>query len=453
MGIGRLFGRMATRLSKEESGWLIVEVMIGAVVLVVAGLAIYNGLDAASKASGRNRNRTVAAYLAQQDQERMRTMDAAALSGGYTNSRIVTIAGVKYTVKSDATAVNDSTGVLSCTNNSTTAKYLKITSTVYDPSNQNAPVVQDSLLSPKPDDGNSAVQIVDRTGVTGVARVPVTLQEPPGDTITSDANGCSLFTFLDNGTQYHVGFSLPSYVDVNGNNLVKGPITVVPGNVSTTQFQYDKAGSIRADFPAGTACVGLSFANTHLKLTPQVRGGSQFPQSNCTSQDYTISKSNTATGLFPFLDAYAVYAGVCTVNNPASYPNQSSTFAPILTAGGFQSVTPAEPPLSVTVKRHTSSGTNTFPNAHVKFTETDCNDSSGTPLNTFPTQLLTDSNGKASLGVPYGQFTVCVDDNQTPASSSHYNTWSVTNNVAAGQSQTITIDARSSNTTKQGPCP
>ena len=169
--MSRLLNALLGRVRRGEEGWLIVEAMIGAVVLIIAGLAIYNGLDGASKASGRNRNRTVAAYLAQQDQERMRTMDAAALSNNYTNSRVVTIASVKYTVNSAATPINDSTGSVSCTNNSSSAHYLKITSTVNDPSNQNAPVVQDSLLSPKPDDGNSAVQIVDRSGTTGVSGV------------------------------------------------------------------------------------------------------------------------------------------------------------------------------------------------------------------------------------------------------------------------------------------
>lgn len=436
MGIGRP-RILRSRLGREESGWLIVEAMIGAVVLIIAGLAIYNGLDAASKASGRNRNRTVAAYLAQQDQERMRTMDAAALSGGYTNTRTVTIAGVKYRVDSKATAINDSTGAVSCTNNSQSAHYLKITSTVYDPSGKNAPVVQDSLLSPKPDDGNSAVQIVDRTGVNGVSGVPVTLQESPGTTVTSDTNGCSLFTFLDNGTQYHVSFSQPSYVDVNGVNAITGPITVVPGNVSTTQFQYDKAGSITANFPAGTACVGLSFANTHLKLTPPVRNGTSFPQSNCVG---TGPSTNTATTLFPFTDAYAVYGGVCQVNDPTKYSGQSATFAPILTAGGSASVTPTMPKLSIVgLKRRTSSGTSPFQGADVKFNETDCNDSSGNPMNTFPTQL-TDASGNASLGLPYGQYSVCVDDNQ--GSSSHMATWNVTNNSSAGKSNsTLVIDA------------
>ena len=142
----------------------------------------------------------------------------------------------------------------------------------------------------------------------------MTLQQSPSTTVTTDSQGCSLFTFLDNSTNYTVGFSLANYVNVNGVNAVTGPITVVPGNVSTTQFQYDKAGSITANFPAGNACVGISVANTHLKLTPAVRGGSEFPQSNCVTSG--TGTANTATGLFPFTDAYAVYGGVCTSERP-----------------------------------------------------------------------------------------------------------------------------------------
>jgi Tfp pilus assembly protein PilV len=442
--MSRLLNALLGRVRRGEEGWLIVEAMIGAVVLIIAGLAIYNGLDGASKASGRNRNRTVAAYLAQQDQERMRTMDAAALSNNYTNSRFVTIASVKYTVNSAATPINDSTGSVSCTNNSSSAHYLKITSTVSDPSNQNAPVVQDSLLSPKPDDGNSAVQIVDRTGTTGVPGVPVTLQQSPSSTVTTDSQGCSLFTFLDNSVNYTVGFSLPNYVNVNGVNAVTGPITVVPGNVSTTQFQYDKAGSITANFPAGNACVGISVANTHLKLTPAVRNGSAFPQSNCVTSG--TGNANTAAGLFPFTDAYAVYGGVCTTNDPNKY-GQTPTFAPILTAGGSQSVTPTEPPVTVNVNRRTtSSGSGTALSlANVVFTSTDCS------ANTFSTIRTGATGSAATLGLPYGAYSVCVDDKQSFPGSPHKASTTFTNNTATGKTlSTILIDASTSST--QGSC-
>lgn len=440
--MSRFWHALFARLRGEQDGWLIVEAMIGAVVLVIAGMAIYNGLDAASKASGRNRNRTVASYLAQQDQERMRTMDAAALSNNYANTRTVTIAGVPYRVDSKATPINDTTGALSCTNNSQTAHYLKITSTVFDPSGKNAPVVQDSLLSPKPDDGNAAVQIVDRSAVTGVPGIGVTLQQSPGSTVTTDSNGCSLFTFLDVGTQYTVGFSQSGYVDVNGNNSIVGPITVVPGNVSTTQFQYDRAGSITANFPSGKACVGLSVANTHLKLTPPVRNGSSFPASGCTTTAGVTT--NTATGLFPFTDAYAVYAGVCKTNDPTTPAySQPPTFAPILTAGGSQSMTPTEPAVLVKVQRKTSSGTTNLQNADVVFTSTDC------PANNTPPLVApkTDANGQSTYGIPYGAYQVCVDDNQA---TSRKATTTFTNNNAAGKtvptSGSIVIDATTTST-------
>ena len=49
--------------------------MISAVVLLLAGLAIYPGLTA-HQALGRNRNRTAAAALPSRTEERMRSMDA-----------------------------------------------------------------------------------------------------------------------------------------------------------------------------------------------------------------------------------------------------------------------------------------------------------------------------------------------------------------------------------------
>jgi hypothetical protein len=425
------------RLRRREEGWLIVEIMIGSLVLVITALGIYSGLDGASKASGRNRNRTVAAYLAQQDQERMRTMDAAALSG-YTASRVVTVAGVKYTVSSSATQVSDTSGSISCTNKSSTASYLRIRSSVADPSGKNAPVVQDSLLSPKPGDGNAAVQVVDRTGTTGVQNVPVQLQESPNTTTNTDSGGCSLFTFLDNATQYHVGFSLTGYVDVNGVNSVSGPITLVPGTVSITQFQYDKAGTITATYPG--VCTGLTVGDSHMTLNPAIRtfDSTTTPPGTCSGA------TNMATSLFPFTDKYSVYAGSCQSNDPTQQsPAQTATFAPIVTPGNNSNVTVQEPPISLLVQRKT--GTNTTiraTSANVKITETDC-------ANSF-TGASTSLNGNTtgnnfSQGYPYGKYSVCVDD------GTHKNTGNVINNTTStGASATITIDDTSSS--KLGTC-
>jgi len=440
MGNRRAFGRISARLANEERGWLIVEIMIGALVLVIAGLAIYNGLDAASKASGRNRNRSVASYLAQQDQERLRTMDAATLSG-YSSTRTVTVAGTKYTVKSSATLVNDDTGTISCTNSSSTAQYLKISSTVTDPTGQNGPVTQDSLVSPKPADGNASVKVVDRTGTAGVSGVPVALTEPPATTQNTDSNGCSLFSFLSNGTQYHVSFSLPNYVDVNGVNTMSGPITVVPGTVSVTSFQYDKAGQIAVKFVTASGgtplCPGVSVTNSHMTINPRVRS---FGSPSC---DANNPPTATATTLFPFTDAYAVYAGTCTANDPATW-RRTSTFAPVLTAGGSAAATFTEPMATVNVTQTVAAGrgttTSAYPNAHITISEND----SGCTGNSFPDQT-SDSTGKALIGLPYGKYTICADDGTHYASDSSVNLTST-----AGDSAPLAID--DTNRFRQGTC-
>ena len=67
------------------------------------------------------------------------------------------------------------------------------------------------------------------------------------------------------------------------------------------------------------------------------------PASGVVSDDITVLNANltggskpfpgtsgntlTASGLYPFLDGVAVYAGTCDANNPASYTGQSNYFS------------------------------------------------------------------------------------------------------------------------------
>jgi hypothetical protein len=425
------------RLASDEGGWLIVEMMIGAVVLVLTALAIYSGLDAASKSSGRNRNRTVASYLAQQDQERMRTMDAAALAS-YTFTRNVTIGNpaVTYRVDSKSSLVNDSSGSISCTNKSATASYLKITSTVYDPSGRNKPVVQDSLLSPKPDDGNAAVKVLDRTGITGVSGLPVTLQEAPGTTVNTDTSGCSLFSFLDVGTSYHVGFSRTGYVNVNGVNNVVGPISVVPGTVATTTFQYDQAGSLNANFdtkvgtatPQATSARAISVSNSHMTISPPIRYFSATAEI-ATGQVGPLSAGITATNLFPFTDQYAVYSGSCTANDPTKY-GQPQFFASV-TPGGSPTVTVREPAINIFTNISGTAKTGSNIRVWIKSTDSGCDQTAYKLSGDTLAGLWTTGTKAGSLvdpGFPYGHYNVCAEDINT----NKYDTDPVTNDNQNG---------------------
>ena len=92
---------------------MLIEVMIGALILAMSAVAILNGLDGAQATGTRNKARSVAAALAEQDQERMRAMPATKLAG-YTNTRTVAVRGVNYTVNSKASWVTDQGGTVSC---------------------------------------------------------------------------------------------------------------------------------------------------------------------------------------------------------------------------------------------------------------------------------------------------------------------------------------------------
>ena len=139
------------RFARGEQGYLLIEVMVGA-VLLAHSLGVYTGLEGASNTTGRNRNRSVAASLAQQDQERMRGMDATALNAYVKTpyAQTVAVRGVNYSVTSRVSYANDSAASTSCTSASSAASYLKISSTVTDPAAKNGPVTIDSLLYPAP---------------------------------------------------------------------------------------------------------------------------------------------------------------------------------------------------------------------------------------------------------------------------------------------------------------
>jgi type II secretory pathway pseudopilin PulG len=393
--IARILSRARMR---EESGWLMIEIMVGTLMLIIAGLAIYQGLDGASKASNRNRNRSVASYLAQQDQERMRGMNATALSN-YTNTGTVNVAGTTYTVKSVASFINDSSGTATCGTDPNLARYLKISSTVTDPANRNKPVVFDSLLSPKPSTSGATVQMIGDDG-SGTPGVPVSLEQPPSWAGTTDAQGCVVFGFLDASKTYTISYGKAGYVDPMGQtNFTGAPINVVPASTTLTQFSYDQAATVTANFvtkPAGSGsnvasnATSLSAYHNKLPTNPKIR---TFPAFSGTS--------DTVNTVFPFTDPYTYFSGTCY---PAEFPPAASTklAGATLTVGpgASGSVTVTEPAVNVTVKN--SAGTTAVQNATVFLDENDsgCNDRfTGTTL----------SSGKLSdPGMPFGHYWVCA---------------------------------------------
>jgi Tfp pilus assembly protein PilV len=301
-----------------------IEVLMGAVILAIATFAIMNGLDGAQATGAMNKQRSVSSTLAQQDIERLRAFPITALSN-YHQTRTVDVAGVGYTVDSRSEWIRDSSGVVSCTNDAASPQYMKLTSTVHSPASVNRSVREVSLLTPAPGAfsgtaGTVAVKVTNRNAQPHVG-VTVQLSGPGSYSDTTNEFGCAIFGMIPAGN-YDV--NIPGYVGWGGEGFADGQVAVVAAKTSLKQLEVEAPASLSAKFkvPTGvpadwaTAAVSSSATVANAKLP----GG--FKEFTVASPASAID----ATGLFPFLDGYGVYAGTCRANNPAFW--QSTYFQP-----------------------------------------------------------------------------------------------------------------------------
>jgi type II secretory pathway pseudopilin PulG len=96
--MSRIWKRLA-----GESGSIMIEVVVGTVLLALTTAAVLDGLDGAQDTGRKNKDRSTSATLAQQDLERLRSLPPTILANLH-QTRAVTVAGVTYTVSSDASS-------------------------------------------------------------------------------------------------------------------------------------------------------------------------------------------------------------------------------------------------------------------------------------------------------------------------------------------------------------
>ena len=131
-----------------QSGFALVEVIISATIVVILASGTLFAIQAAQKSSAEERHRSTAHGLAQEDQARMRAFRISSLSN-YSEERTVQGDDGSYSVSSRADFVTDSTGTASCEQNSASADYIRITSTVTWPSiGSRPPVLIQSIVTP-----------------------------------------------------------------------------------------------------------------------------------------------------------------------------------------------------------------------------------------------------------------------------------------------------------------
>ena len=76
-------------LSDGEAGFALIETLVSAALLVVIAVALLTAAERAASTSLEGKGRSVAAAIAEQDQERLRAMPVTALSNYHPSSRTV----------------------------------------------------------------------------------------------------------------------------------------------------------------------------------------------------------------------------------------------------------------------------------------------------------------------------------------------------------------------------
>ena len=434
------------------------EVVVSAAVLIIVVLGVMAALDAVTGTAGANKARTVAATLAERDQEELRglrTAELNTLKSLIPAPRTVTVDKVPYTITSDAEWVSDTSGKsISCEQPSGEGSYIRITSTVTSPMTgaKVKPIVMSSIVSPEPGSGTLSAMVKDADG-RPVVGLPVQANGPDVATKKTNDAGCAVFGSLDAGS-YDVKVDQMGWVDPEGNQAVTQTVTVNAGILSTVEFLYDIAAQISPS-----------------TIVTRIDG----VESQDVAKDVMVAHHGLQTGfriapgpgsvfslnrLFPFRDAYKVFAGSCMGADPSLY--QPTYFEDNPSVGkkldrgvNHGPITILEPSTWIRVRR----GTSNLNNAELYAYPTDesCED-----VRIHLGSTGSDGDGMVtSPGLPFGEYTLCAERIETSYNPDR--TWHVTggpiqnfspagtprNNTA--NRTTLTIPATS--TTANNGCP
>jgi Tfp pilus assembly protein PilV len=410
------------RTVASQDGFALMEVIIAAAVLVLVVLGVFAGLDAVTSTAGANKARTVAATLAEKDQERLRGMRTSDIDKMNTAPYDVKVGNVTYHVESNAAWVYDASGdEVSCGIAKGQASYMRITSTVTSPITgaKVKPIVISSIVAPQVGASAAGSLAVMVKGAAGQPVPGVAVSAPPHDPELTNSLGCAVFGDLTAGT-YKVSLSKTGYVDKEGVTNPTNDVTVTAGNMSTVEFAYDIAASITLNVKTKKLAGADEPAKSVVAANGQLGAGLRVWNAPSTSPYTSLKDTVTAgtfysdkafllTNLFPFVDGYTFYSGGCIFNDPSKFVTGIDYFG---TYGGKQILAPGEnggaievyePVSSILVKKGTAPDAKTV-NVYAYPTNAACDET-----RIFLGTTKTDGSGTLTYaGLPYGDYTLCA---------------------------------------------
>lgn len=433
----------------SDAGFALIEVLVSALIVVIAGGAVLTTLQATARSAGDSRQHSIAQAIAQEDQARLRSMRISSLNK-LNQTYPVTLDGTTFSITSTGVFVNNSSQTASCTSGQTSADYIRISSSVTWPALGKRPAVSmTSIVSPSngsldPGHGTLTISAINAAG-TPLAGVGIAGTGPGTFSGTTDAFGCANFPDLPAGN-YTVTASATGLVDKDG----KAPGTlspspgVIPSGTNTAQLQYDKPGALEADFKYRVGSSG-EFKASSASAIRVFNSGMTEAFSFAAPGGVPAAAIQSTAKLFPFTSAYAVYAGTCSTNNPNPTSNPEApgaaaaanvTVPPGATLAPLPKGTIQLPALNLVVKE----GSTLLSGNKVKITGS-CS---------FSREYTTTTGGVlADQGLPWGTYTICAQKGSGSSTRRKTVSNEPVQNLAGATS--VTIDLGSG--TSSGSCP
>jgi hypothetical protein len=345
------------------------EVLISTLLVGLIVVATFSGFNDTNRVSQDERAHDQATVLAAQSQEQLRSDPATTLNALASSAHeyTQTVGGTVYTITQSAKLVNGSGATAGCSNTKSeteASKYLSVTSSVnwtqLKASNRSA-VTQSSVITP-PDGSGLEVDVTNQNSPEeGIPNVSVLSS---GGATTTGTNGCVIYAGIPATTAnieaYRLGYVTPS----GEHKVIAKEVSIAPNITTHYHIYLGDGGTITAAFKnKGSSTYtngsvietvkGDTFVafNNKMGVTPEFEVGSpkiEYP----SEAEYEPLTGTTAGGyapeartaerspayptgnLFPFTNAWTVYAGDCTENNPSKYSPGATPGNAIVPPGG-----------------------------------------------------------------------------------------------------------------------